>query len=188
MADAVAGLIATVVDRDYPLGDDATTRILQAANLVTLVRTGAELDYRGDVVDAHAPEMPTRFAKQLTQVMRGALAIGVEPMKALTLALRYARNSVPKLRLAVLEDLTANGESRVVDIRRRLQKPRATVDRALQALHYLRLLVCREEQEERAGKKVLARFYSLASEIDPMVLRRSRAAPPLPSRRYQFRQ
>jgi hypothetical protein len=153
MANPVAGLIATVVDADYHLTNDDTTRILQAADLVTLVRTGVELDYRGDVIDAHAPEMPTRFAKQLTQVMRGALAIGMDHTKALTLALRCARDSMPELRLAVLEDLHSNGVSRVVDIRRRLQKPRATVDRALQALHYLRLLVCREEQEDRGGKR-----------------------------------
>ena len=170
MANAVAGVIATVVDRDYPLTADDTTRILQAADLVTLVRTGVELDYRGDVIDAHAPEMPTRFAKQLTQIMRGALAIGMSRTKALALALRCARDSAPELRLAILEDLAANGESRVTDIRRRLQKPRATADRALQALHYLRLLVCREEQEERGGKKVLARFYSLAPKTDPKVL------------------
>lgn len=170
MANAVAGLIATVADRDYPLTKDDTTRILNAADLVTLVRTGVELDYRGDVIDAHAPEMPTRFAKQLTQIMRGGLAIGMGQTEALALALRCARDSMPELRLAVLEDLAANGESRVTDIRRRLQKPRATADRVLQALHYLRLLVCREEQEERGGKKVLARFYSLASKTDPTAL------------------
>ena len=110
------------------------------------MRTGVELDYRGDVIDAHAPEMPTRFAKQLTQIMRGALADRHGRTKALALVLRCARNSLPQLRLAVLRDVAANGESRIIDIRRRLQKPRATVDRVLQSLHILGLLVCREEQ------------------------------------------
>ena len=49
-------------------------RLLDAANVVTLARTGVEYDYRGDVIDAHAPEMPTRFAKQLMQLVRGAVA------------------------------------------------------------------------------------------------------------------
>jgi hypothetical protein len=176
MANAVAGLVATVVDRDYPLTKDDTTRILNAADLVTLIRTGVELDYRGDVVDAHAPEMPTRFAKQLTQIMRGALAIGMDQTAALALALRCARDSAPELRLALLKDLAANGESRVIEIRRRQQKPRATVDRALQALHYLRLLVCREEEEDRGGKKVLVRYYTLAPKIDITVLDSAAAA------------
>ena len=133
MANVVAGLIATVADRDYPLAEDDATRILAAADLVTLARTGVRLDYRGDVIDAHAPEMPTRFAKQLTQIMRGGRAIGMGQTEALALALRCARDLMPELRLAVLEDLAANGELRVTDIRRRLQKPRATSDRVLQA-------------------------------------------------------
>ena len=158
MAAAVANLISTVVaSRDYPISDVDAKRILHAADLVTLARTGVELDYRGDVIDAHAPEMPTRFAKQLVQIMRGALAIGMDAPEALKLALRCAQDSAPELRLAILRDLAAHGESRIMDIRRRLQRPRATADRALQALHCLRLLVCREEMEERGGKTFQAR-------------------------------
>jgi hypothetical protein len=41
-------------------------KILETANLVTLSRTGVEFDYRGEMIDAHAPEMPTHLAKQLT--------------------------------------------------------------------------------------------------------------------------
>ena len=67
--------------------------ILQAANIVTLARTGVEIDYRGDIIDAHMPEMPTRFAKQLTQIMRGALAIGMLRQEAKTLVIRCARDS-----------------------------------------------------------------------------------------------
>ena len=47
------------------------------------------------------------------------------------LVLRCARDSVPQLRLSVLRDVAANQGSRVMDIRRRLQKPRMTIDRAL---------------------------------------------------------
>ena len=45
---------------------------------MTLARTAVERDYRGDVIDAHAPEMPTRFAKQLAQMVRGGVAIGMD--------------------------------------------------------------------------------------------------------------
>jgi hypothetical protein len=170
MAAAVADLISTVVVREYLLSEDDTGRILRAANLVTLARTGVEIDYRGDVVDAHAPEMPTRFAKQLVQITRGARAIGMDREQALKLALRCARDSMPELRLTILRDLAAHGESRVMEIRRRLQRPRATVDRGLQALHYLRLLICREEDDDRAGKIVQARNYALAPDVNPAVL------------------
>ena len=166
MADAVAGLVCSVdANNVYQLTKEDEAAILNAADLVTRARTGVELDYRGDVIDAHAPEMPTRFAKQLTQIMRGGVAIGMSPIDALWLAIRCARDSMPQLRLAVLRDVAANANCRVIDVRRRLQKPRATVDRALQALHTLGLLVCEEEQEERAGKTVFVRRYRLADGI-----------------------
>jgi phage/plasmid primase-like uncharacterized protein len=171
MAEAVRGLLATV---DPGQRDDMTTdeidRIMQAANLVTLARTGVEFDYRGDVIDAHAPEMPTRFAKQLTQIFRGSLAIGMSRENAFALAIRCARDSMPPLRLELLRDVAEHPGSRVIDIRRRIEKPRTTTDRQLQALHILRLLSCREEEEDRFGKKVQVRFYSLAEGIDPHCL------------------
>ena len=79
-----------------------------AADLVTLARTGVEYDYRGDVIDAHAPEMPTRFAKELTQIIRGGVAIGMDRATARPLAIRCARDSMPPLRLAIIDDLAAH--------------------------------------------------------------------------------
>ena len=66
-------------------------QILNAANIVTLARTAVERDYRGDVINAHAPEMPTRFAKQLAQMVRGGVAIDIPRERALQLAIRCAR-------------------------------------------------------------------------------------------------
>lgn len=64
------------------------------------------------MIDAHAPEMPTRFAKQLAQVLRGAVAIGMDRIAALRLAIRCARDSMPPLGLALLDDASAYPESR----------------------------------------------------------------------------
>jgi hypothetical protein len=143
--------------------------IVRAAELVTLARTGVEIDIRGDVIDAHDPEAPTRLAKQLTQIMRGAIAIGMEHDAALKMVIRCARDSMPQLRLAVLQDLadhtTGGRRASVIEIRRRLQKPRTTIDRTLQALHILGLLVCDEEERERNGKAVQVRFYRLAGSV-----------------------
>ena len=68
-------------DHRTTLTDEETDIVLAAADLVTLARTGVEYDYKGDVIDAHAPEMPTRFAKELTQIIRGAVAIGMTDTK-----------------------------------------------------------------------------------------------------------
>ena len=77
LAGAVAGVIAGMETTGTTLTGEETDIVLAAADLVTLARTGVEYDYRGDVIDAHAPEMPTRFAKELTQIIRGAVAIGI---------------------------------------------------------------------------------------------------------------
>ena len=68
-------------DDQWIVRDDVFIKFLDRKGPLTIGygspgRTGVELDYRGDVVDAHDPEMPTRLAKQLTQIMRGAVAIG----------------------------------------------------------------------------------------------------------------
>jgi hypothetical protein len=171
MAKAVASLIDGVNTQSvYQLTHDDEMTIVRAADLVTMARTGVELDYRGDVIDAHQPEAPTRLAKQLTQIMRGAVAIGMTPEAALQLVIRCARDSMPQLRLTVLQDLEQHPNSLVIDIRRRLQKPRATTDRTLQALHILGLLRCREQEQERGGKTVQTRWYSLANSVSLRVV------------------
>ena len=139
------GVIAGMNTVPITVTDDETERLLAAADLVTLARTGVEYDYRGDVIDAHAPEMPTRFAKQLTQIVRGAVAIGMDRADALRLAMRCARDSMPPLRLAIIDDLAAYPDSTPTEVRKRLGKPRATVDRQLQALHILGVLTLVEE-------------------------------------------
>ena len=171
LANAAAAVInGTNPKAAYRLTDDEKNAILKAANLVTLARTAVVTDYKGEILEAHAPEMPTRFAKQLTQILRGAVAIGMTPEDAVRLVMRCARDSMPQTRLMVLLDLLGNGESRVIDMRRRLQQPRMTVDRTLQTLHVLGLLKCREEEETRGYKQVQIRHYRLADEVDVAVL------------------
>jgi hypothetical protein len=171
LSAAVAGVPAWV---DPSQAIDVTTTetdaLLTAADLVTLARTGVEFDYRGDVIDAHAPEMPTRFAKQLAQVVRGAVAVGVERGDAMRLAIRCARDSIPPLRLAIVDDLAAHPDSTTADVRKRLGKPRATVDRQLQALHMLGVIDVDEEETEWAGKPATRWRYRLADGIAPTAL------------------
>ncbi|CAG7573205.1 hypothetical protein FB554_1354 [Barrientosiimonas humi] len=170
LAEAVTAVI-TQLDPDVPPATEAEIEVLlAAADLVTLARTAVEYDYRGDVVNAHAPEAPTRFAKQLGQVMRGAAALGLDRAAALALAIRCARDSMPPLRLAIVDDLAEHPDSTTAEVRKRLAKPRATVDRQLQALHMLGVLACDEEEIEWAGKPATRWHYRLAEGIDPSAL------------------
>jgi hypothetical protein len=173
LAGAVGGLLSTVTgDTGSSISDAERDRLLEAANIVTLARTGVEYDYRGDVIDAHAPEMPTRFAKQLMQLVRGAVVLGVDRADALSLAIRCARDSMPPLRLVIVDDVAAHPGAYTHDVRQRLGKPRATVDRQLQALQMLGVLVCQEHDDVYQGKPVTRWSYRLAEGIDPGVLAR----------------
>jgi hypothetical protein len=114
--------------------------------------------------------MPTRFAKQLAQLMRGAMAIGMSREQAMRLAVRCARDSMPPLRLDILLDVTGNPASRPGDVRARIGKPWRTVKRELEALTMLGILQCDEETEETetAGEtkdKTVWR-YSVAPDYD----------------------
>ena len=168
---------ARLDDDDAELSEDEENKLVAAADIVTLARTGVETDYRGDVVDAHEPEMPTRFVKQLVLIFRGALSIGIERKAAMALALRCAHDSIPPIRLSVLEDLAADDNvldnCRITDIAKRLGKPWTTVKRTLEALWVLKLVDCIDakdkvddedgEADKKASKKVM--YYKLAAEI-----------------------
>lgn len=156
-----------------------TDLLLAAADIVTMARTAVERDYRGDVVDAHAPEMPTRFAKQLTQIVRGSMALGMDRTHALRLAIRCARDSMPPLRLKIIDDVAANPNTPTKDVRKRIGLPRATVDRELQALNMLGVL----QVEEVDGinpvnlRETTVWHYTLADHIDPDALKYENTVP-----------
>lgn len=144
LSHAVASVLNSRTATVEPLNAYDNELLIQAADLVTRARTAVIRDNQGNVIDAHAPESPTRFAKQLKQVMRGAMSLDMSHDRALRLALRAARDSLPPMRLACLVDVYRNPESLVSDVRKRLQKPRTSVDRELQALHQLGLLILDE--------------------------------------------
>ncbi|WP_245551009.1 hypothetical protein [Nocardia paucivorans] len=171
LAGVVGGVLAGMCHDAVTLTESESDVLLAAADLVTLARTGVDYDYRGYVIDAHAPEMPTRFAKQLAQVVRGGVALGMDRAEALRLAIRCARDSMPPLRLAIVDDLAKYPHSSTTEVRKRLGKPRTTVDRQLQALHILGVVVVDEVPTARAGKETSDWHYSLASGIDPATLR-----------------
>jgi len=173
LSAAVRDVIDNMDVERAELSEDDFDILLELANLVTFARTAVERDYQGNVVDAHAPEMPTRFAKMLGQVVRGGLALGMSREQAHAVALRVAGDSMPPLRLAILGDLAEHPGSRPADLGKRLQRPWSTVDRELQALHVLGLL--RREDETvysvGTGKASTVWTYRLAEPADPKVIK-----------------
>jgi hypothetical protein len=170
LAKAVGGLIGHINEVGHQLDPAQIKQLVAAANIVTYARTAVERDCRGDVVDAHAPEAPTRFAKQLAQMVRGGVAIGMTEPAAMRLALRCARDSIPQLRLAVLLDLVDSPNSRATEVCKRVVRPYRTVRRELEALHTLGLLTCTEEQSVTDETKTVWRYSLNHDRLDRDVL------------------
>ena len=167
LAAVVGGLIGHIdSSRAYELQDAEIDQLVRAADIVTYARTAVERDFRGDVVDAHAPEMPTRFGKQLAQMVRGGIAIGMNRGDAVRLALRCARDSIPQLRLKILLDLAANPRSRAADVCQRITKPHRTVRRELEALNTLGLLHEQQEQSIADESKIIWRYSLNGDKLD----------------------
>lgn len=148
MAAVVGALIENVNTDDVEISDDERERLLRAANIVTMARTPVERDYQGNVTYAHAPEAATRFGKQLIQLVRGGMAVGMAREAALKLAIRCARDSIPPMRLEVLLDVIKHPYATPNEVRKRISRPWTSTKRELEGLHILGVLDCDEETEE----------------------------------------
>jgi hypothetical protein len=166
LAKAVSGVVSgmTTDDTTLTLTRDEREHVRKAADLTALCRTAVANDFRGEPERPHAHEAATRLAKQLVQMMRGALAIGLPRTDALALALRGARDSMPPLRLRVLEDVTAHPGSKREDVSHRLDLPATTVRRTLDSLQLLKVLT-----RNTTGKTKVHR-YAVAEDLTPSVL------------------
>ena len=154
-------------DPEPRLTDEEMTSLIGMADLVTRGRTPVERDYQGSPAWAHALEMPTRFAKQLVQIVRGGLVLGLDPETAMGVAARCCHDTMPPLRRRVLADVAANPMSGTAKVVASLQLPWTTVDRTLQELH---LLGCLVVDEEPYGQGKVRWIYRLAPGIDEAVL------------------
>jgi DNA-binding MarR family transcriptional regulator len=166
LRQAFGGVIAGVTGDGVTLTDDESETLLGIANIVTAARTGVERDRRGEVVDAHAFEAPTRLVKYLGQVVRGGVAIGMDRDDAMRLAVRIAHDCVPPLRMAALRTVAANPGNTTSEIARLMDKPRSSVDRALQELHLLDLLTITSDSTDTRWR------YRVATEVDEGALTR----------------
>jgi len=110
--------------------------------------------------------MPTRFAKQLTMLVRGAVAIGMPPDAAMRLAARCARDSISPLRRAILFDVADHPDARSREVADRIARPRMTALRELEALRMLHVLDCDTQEVMQGGREVTLTYYNLAPALD----------------------
>ena len=180
----MGGLVDARLHRRVELTEAEDEQLVKAADIVTMARTAVERDYAGEVIDAHAPEMPTRFAKQLVQIVRGGVAIGMTREGALALAIRCARDSIPPLRLEILLDVA---DYRTGAGRRRARKHQQAVEdgqaraEALTMLGIVKEEKEQEDNEEENSKSKTKWRYSLLDSFDrDTLIKLSGRKPPNP--------
>jgi hypothetical protein len=162
---AAVGALMDAADTDVPALDAAdVTALLGLADIVTRARTPVERDYRGDPVYAHEPEMPTRFAKELVQIQRGAMALGMTGARPRELAVRCARDSMLPLRRRCLGAVAKLKDAFTADVVRVLQVPRVTAERTLQELHLLGFLTVADVPYGTGERHRWC--YSIADDVD----------------------
>jgi hypothetical protein len=137
LGSAVRDLLALPVGVP-PVVDDATAKgLLELSEFVTRTRTPVERDYHGTPLWAHDLEAPTRFPKELIQLARGGLSLGMSQDAAMVVAVRAASDSVPPRYLAALADLHANPASTVERVKGRTGWPWTSTRRVLEELELL---------------------------------------------------
>jgi DNA-binding IclR family transcriptional regulator len=77
-----------------------------------------------------------------------------------------AADTMPPLRLRILDDVSSHPDTPTADVVKRLQLPRKTVDRALQELHLLELLTLDTIDYGTSTRWI----YSLAEDVDKAAL------------------
>lgn len=147
LRQATSDVVARVApEASYEIGGDALEVIGQVANFVTCARTPVQRHaYTREVTSDPSPEVPTRFMKQLCQLYRGGLAIGLCAEDAMALVRRCGRDSIPPMRMAVLQRLDdindQIGSTSVLSMNEHVgRRSWGTVNKACEDLWMLRIL------------------------------------------------
>lgn len=156
-----------------PVGTEIEAMV-NAALLTTWMRTYVALNYRGEPQSADTPESATRFAKQLTQIFRGGLAIGLSRPDALRIAIRVGRDSAPPMRLKVLEHLAEIAVwTTPAQVAQKLDIPWDAAKNTLNALLLLGLATTSKEVDPASGddaKPTKRITFRISDQVDLAVL------------------
>lgn len=171
MKKELSQAVKDVVDHACPAGitltEDEAEALMAAADITTRARTSVQYDYRGDVIGSLPPEAPTRFTKQLVQVVRGGVSAGMPRPEAMRLAVRCSRDSIPPLRLQLIDFLAGHPDADTLTIVKALKKPRTSVRKELDALDQLGIVNNNGgEPSKYRGRDITIWEFALAPDID----------------------
>lgn len=151
LRDAVHRVLLNGLDpkRAEEPSQKVTDELTPVANLVALARSACETDFKGFPLEAHDPEMPTRLIKQLKQLVRGALAIGLSEPMAIAVALKVARDTIPPGRWKVLSFLLKHPGSDATVVMEQCNMAWQTARNRLEELRLMGLVQMKKEVNEK---------------------------------------
>jgi hypothetical protein len=110
------------------LSSEATAEIVAVSQYATQGRTGVERDgYSKEILVVPELEVPARFAKAIAALAGALMAIGYDEPAALDVVARIGRDSMPQVRVLVLEQLSAGAEATTPDLANETNLPVSTV-------------------------------------------------------------
>jgi hypothetical protein len=110
------------------LSPEATAEIVAVSRYATQGRTGVERDgYSKEILVVPELEVPARFAKAIAALADALMAIGYDDRAALDVVPRIGRDSMPQVRVLVLEQLSAGAEAPTPDLANETNLPISTV-------------------------------------------------------------
>jgi hypothetical protein len=161
LAAAIATILDNLDDETAPKPNDQDDdRLIALATFVARARSAVERDgYTREIELIPEPEAPTRLVVVLRRLMQGFDAIGLDRETAWTVTIKAALDSVPTLRLAVMQTLYADGGALDTTlIADTVGYPTVTTRRALEELAVHGLVDCHRQGEGHAHRWTLSTF------------------------------
>jgi hypothetical protein len=153
LADAVAGLFAhrTMPTEPYTLSATEEERLIALASLAARCRSAVERDpHTRDIDLVPDPEVPGRLALTLLRLFAGMRGIGVPDEARWRVLVKIAKDSMPALRLSILERLYHGQDKlKTSEIAIHVRHPSQTTRRALEDLTAHGVVIRHEKHHEK---------------------------------------
>lgn len=124
---------------------DNRKRLVSLANFAIRCRTAVNRDpYKHEIIGVSDPEAPGRFVTSVQQLQQGMLLIGVKEEEAWRITCRVAMDSMPALRLRVIQALCTHRKDGIsyetAEMAAHLRYPLTPVRRCLEDLEALQMI------------------------------------------------
>jgi CRP-like cAMP-binding protein len=128
---------ALQIPQEMPtLTDQEESFLVTLSDFATQCRSAVERDgYRREIELIHSMEAPARLAKALQHLHEGFRVVGVLPLRSKQLLAKIALDSIPKIRVLLIDQLArGTGTRRTKDLASAIGYPTETARRALEDL------------------------------------------------------